>query len=165
MTRDEGSHEISEVDLNRAFSEYRDDPDRLASVVERTLAQPHAEAVYFVADVLVDLAEVYAEAGRVDEAIAVHERAMAAGYEATPHPRMNEARWLAGAGRVEEMRRIHEAVVAADPDDVWFYNAAGMNGHLRAWHRGARSRARSAASVRFADVTNTFSSSATTAFA
>lgn len=118
---------ISPERLRQVFEEHADDPDRVAAVVEEVLEDPAAEEVYFVGDILVDLAELYSRAGRTDEAIATHERAMAAGYDAVPDPRMDLSRFLSRAGRAEEMRKIHEEVGAQDPDDVWFHNAAGLD--------------------------------------
>ena len=113
--------------LHEVFREHRDDPDRIASILKEVLEDPGAHEIYDVPDLLRELAEIYAEAGRIDEAIATHERAMAAGYEATPDPRMDVSRYLANAGRKEEARRIHEEVAAKSPQDVWFYNAAGLD--------------------------------------
>jgi tetratricopeptide (TPR) repeat protein len=130
MTRRSSDEEAPAIPPERIWSapqEHGDDPDRLAAIVEEALAHPEAEELYFVDELLIDLAEAYSRAGRTEEAIATHERAMAAGYDAVPDPRMDVARYLAHAGRKEEARKIHEEVVAHDPGDVWFYNAAGFD--------------------------------------
>ncbi len=113
--------------VSEAFRHHGKDPDRIAAVVDEVLQQPGIDEALEISEVLADLAETYSLAGRTDEALATHDRAVAAGWECIPDARMDRARYLIRGGRLAEGRTVHEAVAREFPDDVWFYNAAGLN--------------------------------------
>jgi tetratricopeptide (TPR) repeat protein len=110
-----------------AFRRHGKAPDRIAAMLDRALQQPGIDEVLDVAEVLADLAEAYSLAGRTEEALAAHDRAVAAGWEVVPDARMDRARYLMRGGRRDEARVLHDEVAARFPDDFWCYNAAGLN--------------------------------------
>jgi tetratricopeptide (TPR) repeat protein len=74
-----------------------------------------------------DLAREYDRQGRDDDAIALHERAIELGWDSIPHPRSDIAEFHLRAGREDEAAAIWAELKAADPEDVWLYNAAGLS--------------------------------------
>ena len=74
-----------------------------------------------------DLAREYDRQSRHDDAIASLERAIELGWGGKPHPRSDIAEFHLRAGRHEEAAAIWAELKAADPDDVWLYNAAGLS--------------------------------------
>jgi tetratricopeptide (TPR) repeat protein len=74
-----------------------------------------------------DLAREYDRQGRHDDAIALHERAVELGWDSIPHPRSDIAEFHLRAGRDDVAAAIWAELKAADPDDVWLYNAAGLS--------------------------------------
>ena len=94
MSPEDNDPQIAPDDVERALEVHAGDPDSLAQAIERALAHPHADKHYFAGDLLKGLADAYAAAGRADQAIAAHERALAAGYTAVPDPRMDQATYL-----------------------------------------------------------------------
>ncbi len=113
--------------VSDAFRHHRSEPDRIAAIIDEALQRPGIEEVLQVSEVLADLAEAHSLAGRTVEALAAHDRAVAAGWECIPDARMDRARYLIRGGRLDEARALHAAVAEQFPDDVWFYNAAGLN--------------------------------------
>lgn len=73
-----------------------------------------------------DLAREYDRQGRHDDAIALHERAIELGWDSSPDPKSDIAEFHLRAGRRDEAAAIWAELKAADPDDVWLYNAAGL---------------------------------------
>src|SRR5205085_3101757 len=74
-----------------------------------------------------DLARSYDRRGRHDDAIATHARAIELGWSTIPDPRSDIAEFHLRAGRKDEAAAMWAELKAADPDDVWLYNAAGLS--------------------------------------
>jgi tetratricopeptide (TPR) repeat protein len=74
-----------------------------------------------------DLAREYDRQARRDDAISLHERAIGLGWDSIPDPRSDIAEFHLRAGREKEAAAIWAELKAADPDDVWLYNAAGLS--------------------------------------
>jgi tetratricopeptide (TPR) repeat protein len=74
-----------------------------------------------------DLACEYDRQGRHDDAISLHERAIGLGWSTIPDARSDIAEFHLRAGREEQAAAIWAELKAADPDDVWLYNAAGLS--------------------------------------
>jgi tetratricopeptide (TPR) repeat protein len=74
-----------------------------------------------------DLAREYDRQGRHDDAITVHQRAIAHGWRTIPNPQSDIAEYHLRAGRHEEAAAIWADLKAANPDDVWLYNAVGLS--------------------------------------
>jgi tetratricopeptide (TPR) repeat protein len=74
-----------------------------------------------------DLAREYDRQDRHDDAISLHERAIGLGWSTTPDARSDIAEFHLRAGREEQAAAIWAELKAADPDDVWLYNAAGLS--------------------------------------
>jgi len=74
-----------------------------------------------------DLAREYDRQGRHDDAISLHERAIELGWSTIPDARSDIAEFQLRGGREEQAAAIWAELKAADPDDVWLYNAAGLS--------------------------------------
>jgi tetratricopeptide (TPR) repeat protein len=74
-----------------------------------------------------DLAREYDRQRRHDDAIALHERAIELGWDSIPDPCSDIAEFHLRAGRSAEAAAIWAELKAADPGDVWLYNAAGLS--------------------------------------
>lgn len=103
-------------------------PDYAAAVhlIEQMVAHPDAATVLDVPELLEELADCHAQAGRFDYAIEAMRRALAAGWRGTPDGRTRIAEFLLRAGRAEETHALYGTIKAETPDDVWLYNAAGL---------------------------------------
>ena len=103
---------------------------RAATVLERAVAacrtDPRIADEFDLPGLLDELAEVYAELGRTDEALTSMRAAIAAGYEGSPDPRCRLAEIQLRAGRAEPAHALYAQVHAEFPDDVWLYNNAGL---------------------------------------
>jgi tetratricopeptide (TPR) repeat protein len=126
-SRDQGTLVELAARVEEALRQKRDQPDLIAAVLDRALEQRGIEHLLDVAEALADLGEAYSRAGRTDEALAAHDRAVAAGWDCVPDARMDRARYLIRGGRLEEGRAVHDEIAAQFPGDVWCYNAAGLN--------------------------------------
>lgn len=73
---------------------------------------------------LVELGELYARKGRFDDAIGTRYRAIEAGLRSEPDGRAEVAEWLIASGRRREGDEMYALLRAAEPDNVWVYNAA-----------------------------------------
>ncbi len=108
----------------------RDDVACIAALEEAvalTRTDPAAtEDVFYLPELLDELAEAYGAAGRVDDALQAMRQAIDAGHEGAPDSRCRLAEILMRAGRVEEAEPIWAQVRADTPDDVWLYNNAGL---------------------------------------
>jgi tetratricopeptide (TPR) repeat protein len=119
-----------ENELERVLTTYPRDAAAAAGVLERAVAACRAEP--YVADwfdlpgLLDELAEVYQELDRVDDALQAMHAAIAAGYHGSPDPRCRLAEILLRAGRTEPAHDLYAQVKADTPDDVWLYNSAGL---------------------------------------
>jgi len=112
--------------LEKALKAHPQDDAAAVEIIERMLAHPDAEEALYLPEVLGDLAGYYANLGRFDEAIAAMERALSAGWAGQPDGRHRIAEILLRAGRAEEAHALYAAIKADTPDDVWLYNAAGL---------------------------------------
>ena len=74
-----------------------------------------------------NLAREYDRQGSQDDAIVLHERAIELGWDSIPHPRSDIAEFHLRAGREDEAAAIWAELKAADPEEVWLYNAAGLS--------------------------------------
>jgi tetratricopeptide (TPR) repeat protein len=82
--------------------------------------------VFAIAELLDELAMEYETLGRVEDALAAADAAVAAGLRSQPDPRCLRAEILMRAGRVAEAAPIWAAVRVDTPEDVWLYNNAGL---------------------------------------
>lgn len=101
-------------------------PDRAAATVEFEALVDHP-CTYHHSDLpghLDDLARLYADEHRFDDAIATKFKAIATGLRGEPDPRADVAEWLIASGRRNEGDALYAQLRAAAPDDVWVYNAA-----------------------------------------
>lgn len=103
---------------------------RAAEVLERATAacrsDPRIAAEFDRSELLGELAEVYEQQGRVDDALAAMRHAITAGYDSQPDPRCRLAEIQLRAGRAEPAHELFAQVHAEFPDDVWLYNNAGL---------------------------------------
>lgn len=103
--------------------------DAAISVLEAAVSHPAAAAHLWIPELLEEIAELHALAGRYDEAIASEHRAIAAGLVGNPDPRASIAGFLLQAGRYDEALGLYEQLRHETPDDVWLYNVAGFDLH------------------------------------
>lgn len=119
-----------EDELERVFSASPRNASVGAEVLERAVAacraDPEARDWFDLSALLDELAEVYQELGRVDDALAAMHAAIDAGYDGEPDPRCRLAEIMLRAGRVEPAAEIYAQVKADTPEDVWLYNSAGL---------------------------------------
>jgi tetratricopeptide (TPR) repeat protein len=117
------------AELERVLSGPRD-AGTAAQVLERAVAacqaDPDARDWFDLPGLLDELAEVYQELGRVDDALATMQAALQAGYDGVPDPRCRLAEIMLRAGRTDPAAEIYAQVKADTPDDVWLYNSAGL---------------------------------------
>jgi tetratricopeptide (TPR) repeat protein len=102
-----------DLDVARAI------PDELAEL-------PETGGLY-MPECYADLAREYDRAGRHDDAIALHERAIECGWSTIPDARSDIAEFHLRAGRQDEAAAIWAELKASNPDEVWLYNAAGLS--------------------------------------
>jgi len=98
-----------------------------AATIVAALALPEAAEQFDVPQLLEELAECYAQLGRFADAIAAMERAIANGWRGTPDGRVHIAGLHLRAGQAEAARTLYAQVRVDTPDDVWLYNAVGMD--------------------------------------
>lgn len=107
----------------------RDDGACLAALqdaVALTRVDAGAAEVFYLPELLDELAQAYADAGRFDEALLTIREAVDAGLEGRPDSRCRIAEILMRAGRVGEAESIWEQVRADTPGDVWLFNSVGL---------------------------------------
>ncbi len=101
-----------------------------ADVLERAVAaceaDPAAAALLDRLELHNELAEVYDQLGRVEEALHQADLLVELGYRSQPDPRCRRAEILTRHGRLSEAAEIWDAVAADTPDDAWVYNNAGL---------------------------------------
>lgn len=118
-----------EDELERVLSACPRDAAAGAEVLERAVAacraDPAARNWFDLPGLLDELAEVYQQLGRVDDALATMRAAIDAGYDGQPDPRCRLAEIMLRAGRTEPAAQIYAQVKADTPEDVWLYNSAG----------------------------------------
>lgn len=102
------------------------DCDQAARLLEELASAPGAGKVCDIAGLYSELADAYAGAGRLEEAIVAKQRALAAGLRSVPDGRADIAEYLLRLGRREEADQLFAALAEEYPDDVWLYNNAGM---------------------------------------
>lgn len=115
-----------EQELNRARTARPPHLEKAAEIIETMVAHPDAADVLYLPELLEELADSYANMGRFDEAISTMKRALAAGWEGTPDGRHRIAEFLLRAGRADEAHTLYAIMKADTPEDVWLYNAAGL---------------------------------------
>jgi tetratricopeptide (TPR) repeat protein len=119
-----------EEELGRVLSASPRDAAAGAEVLERAVAacraDPEARDWFDLPGLLDELAEVYQELDRVDDALAAMRAAIEAGYDGEPDPRCRLAEIMLRAGRTEPAAEVYAQVQADTPDDVWLYNSAGL---------------------------------------
>ena len=119
-----------EDQLQRVLTACPRDAAVAAEVLERAIsacrADPTALDWFDLPGLLDELAEVYQQLGRVDDALAAMRAAIEAGYAGSPDPRCRLAEILLRAGRTEPAAQIYAQVKADTPQDVWLYNSAGL---------------------------------------
>jgi tetratricopeptide (TPR) repeat protein len=119
-----------EDELERVLTTSPPDPAAAAEVLERAVAACRADSEtrdwFDLPGLLDELAEVYQQLDRVDDALAAMREAIAAGYAGEPDPRCRLAEIMLRAGRSEPAAEIYAQVKADTPDDVWLYNSAGL---------------------------------------
>ena len=120
-----------ERELEQATSARPQDPARLAAALERAVDACRrwteaASGIFYLPELLGELAETYGRLDRTDDALATMQAAIDAGYAGAPDPRCRLAEILLRAGRAEEAHPIFVEVKAETPDDVWLYNNAGL---------------------------------------
>jgi tetratricopeptide (TPR) repeat protein len=119
-----------EDELARVLSASPRDAVADAEVLERAVAacraDPEARASFDPPGLLDELAEVYQQLGRVEDALAAMQAAIDAGYAGSPDPRCRLAEIMLRAGRTEPAAEVYAQVKADTPDDVWLYNSAGL---------------------------------------
>ncbi|MCM4084948.1 SEC-C metal-binding domain-containing protein [Paractinoplanes hotanensis] len=107
----------------------RDDGACLAALqdaVALTRTDADAAEVFYLPELLDELAQAYADTGRFDEALRTIREAVDAGLEGLPDSRCRIAEILMRAGRVGEAEAIWTQVRADTPGDVWLFNNAGL---------------------------------------
>lgn len=119
-----------EDELARVLSASPRDAVADAEVLERAVAacraDPEARASFDPPGLLDELAEVYQQLGRVEDALAAMQAAIDAGYAGSPDPRCRLAEIMLRAARTEPAAQVYAQVKADTPDDVWLYNSAGL---------------------------------------
>jgi tetratricopeptide (TPR) repeat protein len=119
-----------EDQLQRVLTACPRDAAVAAEVLERAIsacrADPTAWDWFDLPGLLDELAEVYQQLGRVDDALAAMRAAIDAGYAGSPDPRCRLAEIMLRAGRTESAAQVYAQVKAGTPDDVWLYNSAGL---------------------------------------
>jgi tetratricopeptide (TPR) repeat protein len=120
-----------ERELEQATAARPQDPARLAAALERAVdmcrRMPEATSgVFYLPELLGELAETCERLDRTDDALATMQAAIDAGYAGAPDPRCRLAEILLRAGRATEAHPIFDEVKADTPDDVWLYNNAGL---------------------------------------
>lgn len=106
------------------------DAARVAEALEEAIAAvrvlPENQVLPPLDELLGDLAEVYQQQGRTDEALTVMREAIEAGYRGQPDPQCRLAEILMTGGRESEARPIWAAMAEKYPGDVWAFNNAGL---------------------------------------
>ncbi len=103
------------------------DDDEAVAVIEDVVAPPHAADYVWVPELLWQLGQAHARAGRYDDAIAAQERAIVAGEDGTPDPRATIGAYHLQAGRREVAAGIFAELREQDPEDPWLFNSVGMD--------------------------------------
>ncbi len=119
-----------EHELEHVLTASPRDAAAAADVLERAIgtcrADPTALDWFDLPGLLDELAEVYQQLGRVDDALAAMRAAIDAGYTGSPDPRCRIAEILLRAGRTEPAHDLYTQVQTDTPEDVWLYNSAGL---------------------------------------
>lgn len=98
-----------------------------AQLIEQMVAHPDAAKQLYLPELFGELAECRANLGQFDAAISAMERALAAGWQGSPDGRARIADFHLRAGRAAEAHALYAAVKTDMPDDIWLYNAAGLD--------------------------------------
>jgi DNA repair ATPase RecN len=113
-----------ERELEQATSARPQDPARLAAALKRAVdmcrRMPEATSgVFYLPELLGELAESYERLDRTDDALSTMRAALDAGYTGASDPRCRLAEILLRPRRATEARPIFDEVKAETPDDVW----------------------------------------------
>ena len=125
-------HDVEEIaDRLEAADRARPaDAPRVAEALEAAITavrdHPENRVLPPLDELLGDLAEVYQQQGRTDEALTIMQEAIEAGYRGQPDPQCRLAEILMTGGRESEARPIWAAMADKHPDDVWVFNNAGL---------------------------------------
>ncbi|MGO9907214.1 MAG: SEC-C metal-binding domain-containing protein [Solirubrobacteraceae bacterium] len=101
--------------------------DVARAILDELAELPDPDCGLWMPECYADLAREYDRQGRHDDAIALQERAIGLGWSTIPDARSDIAEFHLRAGREEQAVAIWAELKAADPDDVWLYNAAGLS--------------------------------------
>lgn len=100
------------------------------SALEKAIALARSDSgaadVFYLPELLDELAELYDQVGRVDDALAAMRQALDEGWRGQPDGRCRLAEILMRGGRVAEAGPIWAQVRADTPGDVWVFNNAGL---------------------------------------
>ncbi|MEV6348425.1 SEC-C metal-binding domain-containing protein [Actinoplanes sp. NPDC051851] len=124
--------EVERVELRLASvmaARPRDDGACLAALqdaVALTRTDADAAKVFYLPELLDEMAQAYTDIGRFDEALQAIREAVDAGLSGQPDSRCRIAEILMRAGRVGEAEPIWAQVRADTPGDVWLFNNAGL---------------------------------------
>jgi tetratricopeptide (TPR) repeat protein len=117
-------------ELHAAATARPRDAARYAAALEQAVqacrGDPAAAELFDLAELQLDLSEVYQTLGRDDDALAAADAVIEAGMKMHPDVRCLRAEILMRAGRVADAEPIWAAVLADTPEDVWLYNNAGL---------------------------------------
>lgn len=98
----------------------------LQEAIALTRTDPDAEKVFYLPELLDELATAYGDTGRIDDALQTMQEAIDVGLGGAPDSRCRIAEILMREGRVAEAEPIWAQVRQDTPDDVWLYNNAGL---------------------------------------
>ena len=124
--------EIGRVDqeLAAAMGARLRDAAACISALEKAIALARSDSaaadVFYLPELLDELAELYDQVGRVDDALAAMRQALDEGWRGQPDGRCRLAEVLMRGGRVAEAGPIWAQVRADTPGDVWVINSAGL---------------------------------------
>jgi hypothetical protein len=145
MTDVSQTREIERVERKLVAAMGARDRDCVAAIeaLEEAIAfarsSSEAAAWFGTAELLADLSDEYAAAGRPDDALAAMHRAIDEGWMSAGDPRCRLAEIQLGAGRTAEAEAIWVQLRREHPDDLWLFNNAGVAYcSVRDWSAGLR---------------------------
>ena len=112
------------MSFEKAFED--GDLDAARAILAELEEHPDATELW-LPECYADLALAYDRRGQHDDAITLHERAIALGWSSVPDARSDIAEFHLLAGRHDEAAAIWAELKRMYPHDVWLYNAAGLS--------------------------------------